>query len=100
MWKSLVVGLMVCGILLIIAACTNQGVKSLLASCSAYSTALSSLAGYRRAGKLSDAQVASVERLRPVLNKACRDDSPDPDTSFRVVEAGLIELITIREAVQ
>lgn len=74
--------------------------KAFLTACSGYATALSSLAGYKAAGKLSGAQVATVDRLRPGLNKACRGSADVSAALLAVVQSGLAQLIVIKEAVR
>jgi hypothetical protein len=53
--------------------------QKLVTACNAYANALVTLAGYRKAGKLSDAQVKQVDQIRSIVNPICSGSSVPTD---------------------
>lgn len=95
--------LLIAGVFLLASCITttqDTSTKAFLTACSGYATALSALSGYRAAGQLSDAQVATVDRIRPALNKACRGNANVTLALVAAVQSGVAQLITIKGAVQ
>ena len=81
---------------LMLAACTVGG-HSVLVSCEVYAGALKTLAIERASGNLSDSQVATVNKWRPILNGVCLAETPPAGTdAFDTLEAGLIALARIQ----
>lgn len=81
-------------LILFVFACTTPAQDGLIA-CNAYDGALRALAGYRQAGKLSEQDIATVDRWRPVLNEAC--SQPISSETLSVIEQGLFAMIEIQE---
>lgn len=74
--------------------------ENLQIACRAYAASLTSLAGFRAAGRLSEQQVAEVEQWRPTLNEACSGDVENTDDLIGLVEAGVISMIFIETEVR
>lgn len=74
--------------------------ENLQISCRAYAASLTSLAGFRAAGRLSEQQVATVEQWRPTLNEACSGNVENTDDLIGLVEAGVISMIFIETEVR
>lgn len=74
--------------------------QSLQVACKAYAATLTSLAGFRAADRLSDAQVATVEQWRPTLNEACSGEVGATGDLLAVVEAGVLKMIFIEQEVR
>lgn len=74
--------------------------ENLQIACRAYAASLTSLAGFRATGRLSDQQVATVEAWRPTLNEACNGDVENREDLIGLVEAGVISMIFIETEVR
>lgn len=90
--------------LLFMTACSTLGVtnwspeKARIIGCSSYAGALTTLAGYRMAGKLSTEEVATVDQWRTVLNPICTAETAPTTTSLLdTLEQGVIALITLQK---
>lgn len=79
---------------------TKDFQKALLVACNGYTEALTSLATYRALGRLTPSQIATVDRLRPSLNTACKSDVTDARAALATVEAGLLQMLLIKEEVK
>lgn len=74
--------------------------ENLQIACRAYAASLTSLAGFRAAGRLNEEQVATVERWRPTLNEACSGEVENTNDLIALVEAGVISMIFIETEVR
>ena len=79
---------------IVLAACSSfGGGQTALATCEAYDSALRTLAVMRDVGDLSDSQIATVERWRPILNDVCLQGTPpEGSAGLGTLEAGLLAL--------
>lgn len=87
----------------LLAGCAASSVslqENLQIACRAYAASLTSLAGFRAAGRLSEQQVATVEQWRPTLNEACSGNVENTDDLIGLVEAGVISMIFIETEVR
>lgn len=82
---------------LALSACTTPAQDALVV-CRAYDATLRTLAGYRAADKLSAEDIATVDRLRPIMNEGC--SGPPDAATLDAIERGLFELIAIEEGAQ
>lgn len=74
--------------------------ENLQIACRAYAASLSSLAGFRAAGRLTAEQVAAVDRWRPTLNEACSGEVTETDDLLDLVESGVVSMIFIEQEVR
>ncbi|WP_282609478.1 hypothetical protein [Pelagibius sp. Alg239-R121] len=74
--------------------------ENLQIACRAYSASLTSLAGFRAAGRLTDQQIAAVDQWRPTLNEACSGGITETDDLLNLVESGVVSMIFIEEEVR
>ncbi len=74
--------------------------ENLQIACRAYAASLTSLAGYRAAGRLSEEQVAAVDHWRPTLNEACSGNVTETQDLLNLVESGVVSMIFIEEEVR
>ena len=88
-----------------VAACNNlpfgnlSTTEQLLLGCRAYEGTLTTLAAYRKADRLSEDQIRTVDRVRPVLNDACTGEVENASQLLGVVESGLVELMFVESEV-
>jgi hypothetical protein len=93
-----VIALLIAAGLMLSACSTVQAPeKTLIASCDTYGTAISRLAAYRAQGRLSDAQIATVDKVRAVAGPICAADAiPDnADSAIAAVDQAAANLLTI-----
>jgi hypothetical protein len=64
---------------------------SVLMGCTAYTSALNSLAVRRKAGLLNAQEIARVDELRAIVNPICTADRP-PEGSAGIIDPILLEL--------
>lgn len=87
---------------LMLSACSTVQApeKTLIASCDTYGTAISRLAAYRAQGRLSDAQIATVDKVRAVAGPICTAETiPDnADAAMATVDQAAANLLTILPA--
>ncbi len=69
-------------------------------ACRAWAASLTTLAGYRAADRLSEAEVMTVESYRPHLNAACSEDTVATGDLLDQVEAYLIQVLIIEQRAQ
>lgn len=74
--------------------------EQLLITCKGYSATLTSLAGFRQAGKLSENQIQTVDELRPSLNEACSSNVESTSELVTIVESGLLKLLFVEGTVE
>ncbi len=74
--------------------------ENLQIACRAYAASLTSLAGFRAAGRLTDEQIAAVEQWRPTLNDACSGRIDNTDDLLSLVETGVVSMIFIETEVR
>ncbi len=79
--------ILLCGALVAtLAACAHDKIspaESILLSCDAFASGLTSLAPLRADGKLSDGTVRLVDQTRAVVDPICTGDAPDVDATVK-----------------
>lgn len=70
--------------------------QATLIACRAYVTTLNILTTYRTAGRLSPADVAKVDQVRPVLNVACA--SPPSQATLDNIMTQLTAMLAVEAA--
>lgn len=82
--------------LLFVAACANTS-TAVLSACDTYAATLTTLASYRAAGRLSQAQIERVDAVRAIANPICQ--SPAPPEGAEVIsalEAAILQLAFVQ----
>ena len=74
--------------------------ENLQIACRAYAASLTSLAGFRAAGRLTDEQVAAVDHWRPTLNEACNGEVMETEELLNLVESGVVSMIFIEQEIR
>ena len=91
-------------VVLLLAACASDPqvrvIQSISAACAGYATALTDLAAYRAAGRLSEAQVAAVDRVRTVVTPLCTTDPADPQSALASIEQQLLVLVATKKEIE
>ena len=68
--------------------------------CDTYARVLSTLAAYRKQGRLDAHEIAQVDQARPFFNEACEADAaPIGAQTLDMLEGKLFELVTIQSEV-
>lgn len=85
----------------LLGACQSSSQQPALVGCSAYASALESLAVRRQAGLLSDEVIAEVDSLRSVATPICTAETPPADAQLALDGVLLqLEAILAREISQ
>ena len=85
---------------LFLTACAGLSAeKQLLVACQGYASTLTTLAGFKAAGKLGAQEIASVDALRPSLNIICLDGNwTNASAALDIVEDAMFQLIILENA--
>ncbi len=75
----------------------TRATTGLAVACVGYASSLRALALMRSAGRLSAAQIATVDRVRVVVSPACLNEPPDNvDAVLAIVERGAYTLLLMK----
>lgn len=92
------------GLVLVLSGCVGnvQPEQKLVTACNAYANTLVVLAGYKQAGKLSAAQIASVDQIRAVVNPICSGTTApaDVNSAINTVEQYALQLNGLKTGVK
>ena len=84
-------------LLFVIAACASTTEDKIVVACQTYASSLSTLAVAKAAGDLSDAQIATVNDVRAILNPICQEGRwSNADVALSAVEQGIVRLAQVK----
>jgi hypothetical protein len=82
-----------------VTGCVSNNVtpeQQLQVACDGAATVVSALADYRAAGKLSEEAVATVEGVRPVVNRICTERAVSTAKALPILQQILDEMVRLK----
>lgn len=78
----------------LVGCATNTTTKVLITGCGSYAVALSTLADFRKAGKLDAAAIAKVDQIDAQTGPLCTANAPSMSTTTAQIAQTMIEAAT------